>query len=68
LYWAWNADGSWEASSSPRWQFRGAPFLYKLYVSRDINRQPGVAPGADATAQFMREFLPVLDRTLFPKS
>jgi hypothetical protein len=68
LYWAWNADGVWDASASPRWQFRGAPFLYKLYVSRDISRQPGVAPGADVTAQFMREFLPVLDRTLFPKS
>ncbi len=65
LYWAWNADGSWEASASPRWQFRGAPFLYKLYVSRDISRQPGVAPGADVAAQFMREFLPVLDKTLF---
>ncbi len=68
LYWAWNAHGSWEASSSPRWQFRGAPFLYKLYVSREIGRQAGNAPGADVTAQFMREFLPVLDQTLFPKS
>ena len=68
LYWAWNAHDSWQASSSPRWQFRGAPFLYKLYVSRDISRQPGVAPGSDVTEHFMREFLPVLDRTLFPKS
>jgi hypothetical protein len=67
LYWAWNAHGSWEASAAPRWEFRGEPFLYKLYVSRDISRQPGVAPGADVTAQFMREFLPVLDRALFPR-
>ncbi len=67
LYWAWNAHGAWEASAAARWQFRGEPFLYKLYVSRDISRQPGVAPGADMAAQFMRELLPVLDRTLFPK-
>lgn len=66
LYWAWNARGKWEAAASPRWQFRGAPFLYKLYVSREIGRQNGVAPSADVTADFMREFLPVLDRTLFP--
>jgi Protein of unknown function (DUF3485) len=65
LYWAWNAHGVWEASTSPRWQFRGAPFLYKLYISRDNSRQPGVAPSADVAVQFMREFLPVLDETLF---
>jgi hypothetical protein len=66
LYWAWNARGEWEAAASPRWQFRGAPFLYKLYVSRDVGRQTGVAPSADVTADFMREFLPVVDQTLFP--
>jgi hypothetical protein len=67
LYWAWSAHGAWEASAAPRWQYRGAPFLYKLYVSRDISRQPGVAAGVDVTAQFMRELLPVLDETLFPQ-
>lgn len=66
LYWAWNVRGTWEAAASPRWQFRGAPFLYKLYVSRDVGRQTGVAPSADVTADFIREFLPVVDRTLFP--
>ena len=68
LCWAWNAHGKWEASASPRWQFRGEPFLYKLYVSHEASRQPGAAPGVDPTAEFMREFLPVLDRTLFVDS
>jgi hypothetical protein len=68
LYWAWNARGVWEASPSPRWQFRGEPFLYKLYVSHDMSRQQGVAPGADVTARFMREFVPVLERTLFEQA
>lgn len=66
LYWAWNAGGDWEASSGPRWQYRGEPFLYKLYVSRDISEQASVAPQADATAEFLRGFVPVLQRTLFP--
>lgn len=66
LYWAWNAHGAWEASASPRWQFRGEPFLYKLYVSRESGRQGNTAAGADVASRFMREFLPVLDRTLFP--
>jgi hypothetical protein len=67
LHWAWNATGAWEASTSPRWQFRGQSFLYKLYVSRDLRAQGSVAPEADATAAFLREFVPVLDQTLFPK-
>jgi hypothetical protein len=65
LYWAWNARGVWEASSGPRWQFRGEPFLYKLYVSRDISEQASVAAEADATAEFLRGFVPVLQQTLF---
>jgi Protein of unknown function (DUF3485) len=66
LYWTWSASGAWEASASPRWQFRGEPFLYKLYVSRDISDQPSVVPEADVTAAFLGEFVPVLKRTLFP--
>jgi Protein of unknown function (DUF3485) len=67
LYWAWNARGSWEASPAPRWQFRGDPFLYKLYVSRDVSQQSAVAPEADVTAEFLRRFVPELNRTLFPQ-
>ena len=66
LYWAWNATGAWEASTGPRWQFRGEPFLYKLYVSRDISEQASAAPEADVTAAFLREFVPALKQTLFP--
>ena len=68
LYWSWNARGKWEASPAPRWQFRGEPFLYKLYVSRDISAAPNVAPQADAAAVFLRSFLPELDGALFPST
>jgi hypothetical protein len=67
LYWAWNARGTWEAAAAPRWQFRGEPFLYKLYVSRDVSQQSAVAPEADVTAEFLRRFVPELNRTLFPQ-
>ncbi|MBI1829872.1 MAG: exosortase-associated EpsI family protein [Planctomycetes bacterium] len=64
LHWAWNVHGDWEASASPRWQYRGEPFLYKLYVSREIGSAKAVGP--DASDAFLRQFLPVLNRTLFP--
>lgn len=68
LYWAWNARGQWEASPSPRWQFRGEPFLYKLYVSRTLNEPSNEKSAADPTTEFLRQFVPVLNRTLFPAS
>jgi hypothetical protein len=60
LYWGWNAQGNWEAAASPRWQYRGEPFLYKLYVSQER------ASETDAAPDFLRQFVPVLHKTLFP--
>ncbi len=66
LYWAWNALGAWEAASSPRWQFRGEPFLYKVYVSCDVGQTSSTASSTDPAAEFLHVFLPVLNKTLFP--
>lgn len=65
LYWAWNARGPWEAPDSPRWNFRGEPLLYKLYVASD-HTTPGGA--GNPTGAFLRELLPALDHALFPAS
>ncbi len=65
LYWAWNAHGEWQASPAPRWQYRGEPFLYKLYVSRNVSQEPNLTPQADVTADFLRQLLPALNKTLF---
>jgi len=65
LYWAWNARGDWEASPVPRWQFRGEPFLYKLYISRDNSEHPNLSPQADPSADFLRRFVPEMKNTLF---
>jgi len=58
IRWAWSATGYWQAPASPRWTFGNEPFLYKLYV---------VYGGASdsMTDEFLREFLPVLDKSLF---
>jgi hypothetical protein len=36
-YWAWSRDGQkWEAPDIPRFSFSGAPYLYKIYVTRIV--------------------------------
>jgi hypothetical protein len=61
LFWGWNSQGEWQALRNPRWDARGEPFLYKMYVSHDV-------VGADTrlAQEFMQEFLPTLQKTLFP--
>lgn len=65
LFWTWNATGSWVAPASPRWEFGGKPFLYKLYVSHE-NASPNDRLGDDLGVIFLRQFLPEVDRVLFP--
>lgn len=67
LYWGWTPQGTWEASGNPRWQYRGEPFLFKMYVSRNLG---GAAPGpaeADPTESFLSQFVPELKQALFPE-
>jgi hypothetical protein len=65
LYWAWNANGTWQAPSNPRWEFRGEPFLYKMYLSYDA---PGLStPSSEAVQDFLGQFVPELNKTLFEK-
>lgn len=67
LIWGWNSEDQWEAPTSPRWTYRGKPFLYKLYVSQDLAGLPGPL-ARQQSEQFMRQFLPQLERVLFPAS
>jgi hypothetical protein len=61
--WGWNAHGVWLAPDSPRWTFRGEPFLYKLYIVREI--QSKEAPGEDPNLALLKQLLPALQRALF---
>lgn len=66
LYWAWNASGKWEVPADPRVTFAGRPFLYKLYLIRDMPTpdQPGKD---DPCVDLMRYLLPQLERAMFTK-
>ncbi len=75
LYWAWGDGADWQAPTSPRWQFRGRPFLYKLYASHELTGDAGAAgaagaagqagaAGTDATMDLLRQLLPTLREAL----
>lgn len=63
VYWAWGHDGSWQAPPNPRLEFRGQPFLYKLYVTDRSLAEPGAAT-LPQIETFLETALPVLSATL----
>lgn len=68
VYYGWHAaDGTWEASENPRFEFGGANLLYKIQVA---GRTPAnIAPsGGDSCSRFLQVFLPAVDITLFSSS
>jgi Protein of unknown function (DUF3485) len=66
IFWSWNAAGEWQApDGDARWTFRGAPFLYKLYVVHELAGRGG-PPTGDPAAAFISRLVPELQRTLFP--
>ncbi len=66
IHWGWSASGPWESPDWPRWYFAGAPFLYKLYVVRDVSNDTEHTQG-DASIRFLQDLLPELEKTLFRK-
>jgi hypothetical protein len=66
IFWSWNAGGVWLApEGDARWTFRGAPFLYKLYVAHEV-AGPAGPPDRDPCAALLTSLLPQLQETLFP--
>ena len=64
IFWGWNAWDGWVAPENPRWKFAGIPALCKLYVVRETGGAAG-DPAADPCNDFLRAFLPELDRIVF---
>ncbi len=58
IWWTWGDQGGWRAPTSPRWSFGAEPFLYKLYIAHENAND-------NATADFLRQLLPVLEQALF---
>jgi hypothetical protein len=68
IFWGWNATGRWEAPGNPRWTFARSPALYKLYVVRAKRAKETVRAEEDPAVEFMKVFLPEVNRALFPRS
>ena len=66
-YVCWNPGGNWQAPTHPRWEFRGQAFLYKLYVSQEITGTAKTLTEEPAFL-FLQQFLPELQKTLFPQN
>lgn len=54
VYYAWTADGVWHASKAPRYEYGGAPYLFKIQLAG----QPplvGKTTGDDLCARFLND-------------
>jgi hypothetical protein len=65
VFWAWNADGKWEAPSSPRIRYRGATPLLKLYLT-SVPAPTERLPGESACVEFAKLFIPKINTLFFP--
>jgi hypothetical protein len=73
IFWAWNADGHWQAPDHPhedlarhhQFYTYGGGVLFKLYVIREMTGD-GDAADADTCRDFLRVLLPEFRRQLFP--
>lgn len=60
--WSWNNGEGWKASTNPRFEYAGSPFLYKLYFTspaRLANEQ-----SKSLRDDFVKMFLSEFDRTV----
>jgi hypothetical protein len=64
LFWSWNASQGWSSPQEPRWHFASQPALCKLYVVRET-AGADVDPRFDPCNDFLKVFLPELDRLVF---
>jgi hypothetical protein len=61
--WSWSATGAWRTPEHPRLTFAREAALYKMYV---ISPEAGTSRGQQAGSEFLKAFLPDLNRHLFP--
>lgn len=67
IHFAWSPDGEWHATpvDAARFTYAKYPYLYKLYVVRDLATTEGSAEAAEDIA-FIGQFIPELRKALFP--
>jgi hypothetical protein len=66
-FWTYGAKSSWTADDNPRFTYAGAPALYKIYIMREMQRKEDKLE-EDPTLEFIKVFMPELQRRLFPSA
>lgn len=64
VFWAWGHNGPWQAPQNPRLEFRGQPFLYKLYLT-DRTTDDAEARTLPQIETFLDVALPVIEESLY---
>jgi hypothetical protein len=67
IFWSWNPAKGWTAPAEARWAFASEPVLCKLYVVRETGAKAEI-PDRDPCNEFLKVFLPELDRVVFSVS
>lgn len=65
VFLAWGYGGAWSSPANPRVAFAGKPYLYKLYVVREMPRA-GESVNEDPIGGFLKDLMPKLQEVLFP--
>jgi hypothetical protein len=53
VHYAWTADGRWQASESPRFEFAGKTMLYKIQMASPV--PPGKIEDTNPSKQFLED-------------
>lgn len=56
VWYAWSDGETWSAKEHPRWDYLGAPRLYKIQLAARVDE----ASGTDPVEEFLKDFLPEL--------
>lgn len=65
IWWCWGCDGKWEAPESARFHYARSPYLYKLYVIRNL---PLGAVNDKNCSRFISDCLPTITASIFPQT
>lgn len=65
IFWSFNEDGEWFAPNS-RVGIRTKPAVYKIYATTYLSKDTKEQPNSSEAVPFLKEFLPLIQDTLFP--
>jgi hypothetical protein len=66
IFWTFSGDGEWVSPSVPKYSLSHFPAMYKLYANTSLYGESRTRPEDSAAVPFLREFMPVLNKALFP--